>query len=939
MDDALRDRVRELTDADAAPDLALADGPLGESVALAWALKEEAIASWTAEPVRTQRCASLTAALARSSGSQEIAGAAAWCAGMDHLTRGEMERALERFDTAREALLAIGQAHRAAQSQIPRLIALSMLGRHDDAVASAELTRAQLMACGDELGTGKVELNLGSMLLRQDRYEAAAGCYRQAAARFARAGDARHSIMADIGLAGALSWQYEFDEASRLYERASMRVRSRGLHDLQGVIDTNRGRLELHRGRFDAALRSLEAALQEAEQHGMPQDVAEARRDMADAYLALNLLPEAVALYDQTIESCRELYAPVERAWAELQRSQALARGGDPALAAQGLDTARELFHTHANPVGLALADLRLATQRLRLGDAAAALRLAETAATAFADAGVEGWRGEADLLAAQALAAQGLAVDAQHRCERTLDAAQDLPELATGCLTTLGRLMRQRGHADAARSRFEQAAQRIEAQRAVLPGDEFRVAYGADKQAPFDALLELALDDPATDGPERLLATMERARAQALGSALARPDGAGGIDAQRREQLHWLQGQWQDAIAQGADERAAALHGRMRALEHGWLEQQRRAQVALGHRRPAEDPGHFELERLCDRLPAGTALVEYALLGERLAIVVVAGGSVHRFAAPAAGLVERIAQLRFQIDALRFGATALARHAPQMALRVRAHLQALHALVWQPLATRVADCEQVIVVPHRELHYVPFCALHDGQRSLIDQHELTLAPSAALWSAPRDRRGPGGTTALRRVAALGLGGTALPHVATELRAVASAFEAMPGGAATLRLDGEATLGALHDALAGADVLHLACHGQFRADSPYFSSLQLADGPLTLRDAARLPLQARLVTLSACESGLSRVAPGDELLGLLRGFLLAGAPQVLASQWTVDDASTATLMGAFYRRLLAGERAAASLRAAQRELAAEWPHPFHWAAFALHQRA
>jgi CHAT domain-containing protein len=110
----------------------------------------------------------------------------------------------------------------------------------------------------------------------------------------------------------------------------------------------------------------------------------------------------------------------------------------------------------------------------------------------------------------------------------------------------------------------------------------------------------------------------------------------------------------------------------------------------------------------------------------------------------------------------------------------------------------------------------------------------------------------------------------------------------------------------------------------------------LAGGPLTLRDAASLPLQAQLVTLSACETGLSKVAPGDELLGLLRGFLMAGAPTVLSTLWTVDDAHTATLMGQFYRHLLAGLRPAAALRLAQCALIDEAPHPYHWAAFSIH---
>jgi CHAT domain-containing protein len=80
------------------------------------------------------------------------------------------------------------------------------------------------------------------------------------------------------------------------------------------------------------------------------------------------------------------------------------------------------------------------------------------------------------------------------------------------------------------------------------------------------------------------------------------------------------------------------------------------------------------------------------------------------------------------------------------------------------------------------------------------------------------------------------------------------------------------------------------------------------------------------------------VAPGDELLGLLRGFLLAGAPRVLSTYWTVDDASTAQLMAGFYAALLAGVRPAAALRTAQRTLAGDHPHPYHWAAFALHER-
>ncbi len=145
----------------------------------------------------------------------------------------------------------------------------------------------------------------------------------------------------------------------------------------------------------------------------------------------------------------------------------------------------------------------------------------------------------------------------------------------------------------------------------------------------------------------------------------------------------------------------------------------------------------------------------------------------------------------------------------------------------------------------------------------------------------------------------------------------------------------EATLAALREHAPAADVLHLACHGQFRPDNPLFSSLRLGDGWLTARDAYTLDTRASLVALSACETGVSAVAPGDELLGLVRGFFYAGAPSLLLSLWTVDDEATAELMKDFYTSLRGGLRPAAALRAAQLRQMRERPHPFFWSPFVL----
>ena len=90
-----------------------------------------------------------------------------------------------------------------------------------------------------------------------------------------------------------------------------------------------------------------------------------------------------------------------------------------------------------------------------------------------------------------------------------------------------------------------------------------------------------------------------------------------------------------------------------------------------------------------------------------------------------------------------------------------------------------------------------------------------------------------------------------------------------------------------------------------------------------------------LVVLSGCESLLGRRSRGDDIVGLNRAFIYAGASSVIASLWSVDDEATQELMTAFYRYLKQGLTKAASLRAAQKDLRVKYPNPYYWAAFVL----
>ena len=114
-------------------------------------------------------------------------------------------------------------------------------------------------------------------------------------------------------------------------------------------------------------------------------------------------------------------------------------------------------------------------------------------------------------------------------------------------------------------------------------------------------------------------------------------------------------------------------------------------------------------------------------------------------------------------------------------------------------------------------------------------------------------------------------------------------------------------------ALDGAALAHVACHGRLRADSPLFSSLELADGPLTALDLQGLRRAPDVLVLSACDLALSELHAGDELLGFAAALLGMGTRTIVASVVPVPDAAARRLMLAFHRELAAGAAPATAL--------------------------
>lgn len=916
--------------------------PLLVDVELARRLKEDCYAAWASNPVRAQRAARALEAMARTSADTEVQALSAWTTGIAALIDGQMEQALIHLDAAASGFESANQPYTVALTRVPKLMALAMLGRYDEAVETGSSARDVFNSAGDPLATGKIELNLGNLHHRRGDYHTAETSYRSAREHF-RTSDEKWLSMAENGLANILAGQHKFREATALYEQALERAQTSGNELTAAELECNIGALDIVRGRYDHALDYLERSRRRYASLEMAHELATVELELADAYLELNLMPEAGALYERIIPTFATLGMRAEQAQALAHQARTLIPLGRADDARTALGQAAGLYQAEGNDVGVATVNVIAAQLDFTEGNFAQAAEQAARADTAFEQAGVWGRRLLARWVRAEALRNLGESDAAQQLLLPTLQTAEEqvVPAMIQRCLTSLGLLALQRGDTTAAEAFFHRAVTVTEALRAPLPADEFRIAFIADKLTPYAELVRICLADGTAERTAEAFTYVEAARARSLVELVSgmlqepqRPQDE--FDAallqrleELREELNGLYNRINRGSLSGEGERqsreAGVMSTEVRQREADLLEVQRQLYQRGRSLSFQSEPASTDI--LGQALGDDCALVSYYILDDEILAFVVtdAGVTLTRSLAQESNVEQLLQQLRFQIDSLRFGAERVRSHVDQLTQRARHYLRRLYDQLVRPLEPQLGG-RHMIVVPYRSLHYIPFHALYDGTAYMIERREVTYAPSAAIWWHCRQRPYRPFHSALL----VGVADIRTPRVQDEVATVAPLF------AKTITLIGDQATRAAVQAHAGSvDVLHLACHGQFRPDNPLFSALQLADGWMTVRDAAALDLNCQLVSLSACETGVSEIAPGDELLGLARGFFASGAPSLLVSLWTVDDDATAILMGDFFANINAGEHPAAALRHAQCRLLREKPHPFFWSPFIL----
>jgi CHAT domain-containing protein len=864
--------------------------------------------------------------------------------------RGHFAQAVAGLDEAGEAFLALGDEVGWARTRIGWILAAYELGQGEAALAVTDRARDVLTRAGMWLRAGILELNAGTVRRNLGRYEEALAGYERARQAFASLGAAaeEHLAWVDVNTANVLPFLGDYQAALRLHEEVRELWLRRG--------DTVRGAWQDHNiafvlaglGFYTRALRGYAAAAAALERAGFPFEAAGNDLYAVECYLRLNMLPEALELAEATLARYEGFGTPPEIARARLFCALAYGRGGDYERARLCLDGATAGFRATGLAEEFALCTLERASLALRSRDWATALATAEQARRFFGEHRLIVRRAQADLVWARAAlgSGDGAAATEVALAAVALAEARAVPWLIPEGRALLGDIARGRGDLDGALSQYERAIGHIEEMQRFLAID-LRGNFLADKRQIYGAAIDVSLQ---TGRDAQAFAYLERAKSRALVDYVAshldirirsRTQG----DQERLEQLarlraehHWLYNElYDDTLARQSGERSRADDESLRCRIRDRERQIARLleQLALDRTEGLEiAPGLDDRRyRPPTDLEPGAVLLEYVLRDGHSAVFVVVAGEL--LVVPLAASVQEIGRLLkgWHLNLAATAGTMLAGiAAPGLVNNARTILRALYRALIAPVEAHLADCARLIVVPDGPLHAVPFQALHDGERYLIERREVASCPASGLLRLCRERarRHPAGAGLPSALVVAHSDAGRLPFVPEEARAVAAL---MPG---EVLLEEAATRDALRAAAPRHPILHLAAHGEARLDNPAFAYLKLADGHLGTIDVFNLDLPGALVVLSGCETGRSVVTDGDELIGLSRGFLYAGAATLVQSLWRVEDGATARLMARFYRALKDGRTKGAALREAQLALLRdEQSHPFLWAPFQL----
>jgi len=914
--------------------------PLPDSIAndVVEHLKDEADRYWSIDPNYSLKYADRIVAIGRTRNDKsQIA--------LGLMARGDALKYLENLQEAWEMLEKSGNIYQEtgnevgwARTRIGRLFLGPDLNRVAEALADVERARAIFQNWGEQEKLVRLEINTAYIYTLLGEQRQALQLYQSALAVAEKLGPVgeQHLGLLYMNIGYVYESFGDYPLALRYYENARSYYLAR--KETRNLINVERNIacIALEQGHYRSALNRLNSLLAEGMDQ-FPRDEAVIKESLAECYLNLNRYREARDLSQQVLSDYRSFKDSYSSARELLHLASAEVELGNFTRAESALDEAASIFTSLGSTTWGMIAHLWHGQVAFKQGNHELAWKEAHTAADCFEGEGQQVNYANACLLIGEVALTRGDLYSAGLRATHALRVAQQysVPSIRYASHLLLGRIAKVTDLPLRAIRHFRAATATIDrVQRGLTI--TLRSGFLEDKGDAWRELIGLYLN---LGQREQAFDALEQAKSQVLINYLA-----------NREQFRWSHEEPESLVLIEELENLRAEHQvfyhlafnppREQDAPNVTQTEQARSELATREKRMRAITeklyllSHADgsivssfssfLPRIQAALDERTLLVEYYDDGAQLWAFVVNDQAceIHPLSVKVESLKRLIDQLKSNIStALSFDPSSLSSR--PLTLLAQRLLKRLYTYLLEPLEVKQPDYDRIIVVPYGVLHYLPFHLLYDGANYLIENHEVVNLPSASLLTRSSPHCSPGALIISHSWKGR------LPNTLKESQMV----QKLIGG--VIHAEESATRSVLETK--PSQILHIATHGQHRPDQPDLSFLELADGQLYADDLLQQDLSYELVTLSGCETGQANVAADEELIGIGRGLLYAGAGALILSLWQVADISTVSLMERLYRALQSGKSKAASLQEAQKSILADNPgrHPAFWGAFQL----
>lgn len=892
--------------------------------------------------------------------------------GRCQLAMSETSAALDTFRAALALSMDAGDLQ--WQARLHNNLASAFWALADYSQALDHFQRAQVAGrdLGDPGEQGQALYGIG--LIYRDRGDLDESLrYLSEALPLLQARDAQAFLYALVALAGVHRGRGEVSQASDYLKQALDLSRSVG-GEGEAVVLSTVAQFQRYRGELSDALAHASQARSHYQRTGDEAYEARALQNLGLIYLDLGDLDKAEGSYEEGLKLVAGKSAEGEARFLN-SLGWILYLREDFEGALRYFERALSLSREKNLPANMIQALGRIGVVYVALGRTEEGLRLLQEELVLRREKGDLAGEARSLLEIGRARQALGDLVQAADAFRSTLDLGSRMGDtgLQAACLYQWAVLDRQRGDPRQALERVGEALKIIESVRSRVSSEKLRITYLASKRSWYELYVDLRMSleekEPGQGHAASALEASERARARGLLDLIAegRIDLQEGITSDLKQQerelgarLSWIQ----EELASQPPESRQASELRNELDQAGEAMEQLEEEIRRRHPHYAEIryPTPLRLGQVKSLLDERTALLEYFVGQETSFLFVVTSGglSVHRLP-PAAVLEEKVLALRATLE--RPGILALN--------RFRRESGDLYEVLLGPAAAQLASMSNLLISPDGSLSLVPFEALlTESERGasyrelsyLLRRHTVSYIPSASVLEGLREPRLASLDETVLPKELVAFGDPVYPAVQTASAPVRSAVSPrsapeLPGSGREVQAiaklyspsEVELYMGerATEENVKGNPLLqtarriHFATHGFVNEARPQLSGLMLTrspglgeDGLLQVYEIFNLRLNADLVALSACETGLGEHVTGEGMIGLTRGFIYAGTRSLLVSLWPVSDLSTPELMTGFYRHLGVGTKTEA-LQQAKLERIGAGDEPYRWAPFIL----